>query len=47
MSEDIEAVSLIDFRRVFQSAVDMGNPNHLWDWLNYNAHIKTMSDEDA
>jgi len=46
MEEDIEKISLIDFMKVYESSIVMGDGRHLWDWLNFNGHIKTFNDND-
>ncbi len=41
----VEELSLIDFMRVYETSLSMGDGRHLWDWLNYNEHIKTITEE--
>ena len=43
--EEITAVSLIDFEEVWGGSLVMGDCRHLWDWLNYNGHIKTIKED--
>ena len=43
MEEDyIEPISLIEFAKVWETSLE----RHLWDYLNYNGHIKLFNEED-
>ncbi len=47
MEEDyIEPISLIDFAKVWETSLEVGDCRHLWDYLNYNGHIKLFNEED-
>lgn len=43
--EYVEPISLIDFNEVWQDSVEVGDCRHLWDYLNYNGHIKLFNDK--
>ena len=47
MNDEVEVVplSLIDFEEVWEGSLIMGDCRHLWDYLNYNEHIKTIKEE--
>ena len=41
----IEPLSLIEFSEVWETSVEVGDCRHLWDYLNYNQHIKTYKED--
>lgn len=42
--EYVEPISLIDFDKVWETSLGVGDSRHLWDYLNYNGHIKVLEE---
>lgn len=36
---NVELISLIDFSKVWETSVEVGDCRHLWDWLVYNGYV--------
>lgn len=48
MEEDyIEPISLVDFAEVWKTSLEVGDCRHLWDYLNYNDHIKLFNEDKS